>query len=139
MEIKEIKQTIYVADDGMTFKTEEECVRYEHEKRMKWCVDYVRTHAIMTWFDEWTGIAGYFGSGGCTLFLIEVDETLCGFGNEFLAFPAFDDINHYLGKKVFIRCEDEYLDSEWHIEMTLDEAIADMEYSMKTLKKWKEA
>lgn len=138
MKIKEVKSAIYVAEDGKEFSVMEECMKYEGKKRKERCVEYVRSHAIAMWSDEWSGLAGYFGCGGGALFLIEVDETICGFGNEFLADPGYDDINDYLGKKVFIRCDDERIDSDWYIEGTLEYAIKDMEYTLSLMNKWKE-
>ncbi len=126
--------TMYVAEDGKEYYTENECKA--HDDYLLRCSlereyeRYFDLHSFGCWDGETDSLAQFVGLGSCyTLYLIEVDDIVL----EVCDYVGLNGMSKYEGKKVFLSCEGFYKSSDWYFEGTLNQVLGDLKKQVSQL------
>lgn len=126
--------TMYVAEDGKEYYTENEC-RAHDEYLLRCSVEreyerYFDLHSFDRWDGETDSLAQFVGLGSCyTLYLIEVDDIVL----EVCDYVGLNGMEKYEGKKVFLSCEGFWKNSDWYFEGTLNQVLGDLKKQVRQL------
>ena len=139
MRIEQTTYTVekYIADDGKTFMSREDCERYEDSAYIIAMTDYIEGKAVFRdGGDDRFGIAGYLGCDGFLNALVKVDEKIVEFA-EYVNTPYFNGERgrKFLGQYTFLSYNQDFYDTEsWDIEGTVDDVIKMMMDSIGELR-----
>lgn len=79
MTTKTYEQTIYISDDGIEFRSEEECQKHEQANREVWAEEYIKGHQLFPYIPErlWCFITEeYRGDEEVELMCVRLDEKM---------------------------------------------------------------